>query len=96
MTRHDAILKCLGTELTELRKARGWDRDQAADELRARLGVDMHPRALASYEHPSRVPPLPALLDLAELYEVSPGTLLESAAQMAGVPYRCGCCGRLS
>jgi transcriptional regulator with XRE-family HTH domain len=78
----DAVNKAFGRELTRVRKARGWDREQVV----ALMASDVGPRTLASWEHGTRAMTVQKFLEVCAAMGVSAPAILQIAAQKVELP----------
>ena len=76
----DRAISCaIGEELRRTREARGWSRAQVVEQLPSGIGD----RTLLSYEHGTRQLTAVRLIELCQVLEVDPPTLVRQALQRA-------------
>ena len=68
-------MKALGTEISELRKARGMTQDELADKM----GVS--PQAVSKWENDLSMPDLPVLIELSDFFHISLDDFLKEKVQ---------------
>lgn len=90
----DAFAVALGRELADLRHQLNLTQRQAVARYHERTGRHLADRSLLSYERAHRVPSLARLVELADVYGVSPVWLFSEAIRKAGRDPSCLFCGR--